>query len=566
MKFTEIPYTRPDMKALTVQFENMLNAFNEAKTFDEADSILLKMENKESYLYTQTGIAYVRHSINTEDKFYEEENDYVDAIMPQCEELLQKKAMALYNSPFKKEFSEKYGDIFFKNIEISLKAFSPEIMPEMVEENKLSSDYDKLIASAQIPFEGKIYTLSQLSPFKQDKDDARRLSAWRAEAGFYVENGEQLDDIYDKLVALRDKMAKKMNYKNFIELGYYRMQRNSYNADDVAKFRTAVIKYIVPVAEKLYMEQAKRTGLPYPLNFSDMALSFRDGNPTPKGTPDDILKAGKNFYHELSPETAEFIDFMFDNELFDVLSRKGKSGGGYCTSFTDYKSPFIFANFNGTKHDVEVITHEAGHAFAAYVSRNMEILELQSPTLESCEVHSMSMEFFAEPWANDFFKEDADKFRYTHLFDAITFIPYGTMVDHFQHSVYERPEMTKKERHDEWRRLLGIYMPWVALGEEIPFYGDGKGWQRQLHIYQSPFYYIDYCLAQSVALQFWAIMQHDQKDAWARYEKFVSFGGTKTFSELIETAGLETPFGDSALKKISDEAVLWLKNNKLSEN
>ena len=251
---------------------------------------------------------------------------------------------------------------------------------------------------------------------------------------------------------------------------------------------------------------------------------------------------------------------MFENELFDVLSRPGKSGGGYCTSFPEYKSPFIFANFNGTQHDVEVMTHEAGHAFAAYQARDIFPLELQSPSLESCEVHSMSMEFFAWPWQEGWFGDQTEKFYYSHLAGALEFIPYGTMVDHFQHIVYEKPQMTPAERHDTWRELLGIYMPWVALGDEIPFYGEGKGWQRQSHIYERPFYYIDYCLAQTVALQFWAAMQRDRKDAWERYMKFVSLAGTRTFTELVAAAGLDSPFGDDALHTVANTAVEWLNN------
>ena len=321
-----------------------------------------------------------------------------------------------------------------------------------------------------------------------------------------MKNGEKLDEIYDRLTALRDRMAKKLGYENFIQLGYYRMNRNSYDKNEVEKFRAAVRKYLVPLAAKIYEEQAGRIGKPYPLSYADTALEFRSGNPKPQGAPEDILAQGRKFYHELSEETAEFIDFMYEGELLDVLSRKGKAGGGFCISLPDYRAQFIFANFNGTAHDVEVITHEAGHAFAGHICRDIVPMENRQPTLEACEVHSMTMEFFAWPWAEGFFGQDTKKFLYSHLSGALTFIPYGTMVDHFQHLIYERPEMTPSERHEVWRELTGVYMPWIRLGE-IPFYGDGHAWQRQMHIYERPFYYIDYCLAQTVALQFWALMQ-----------------------------------------------------------
>ncbi len=560
MKFPEMPYKRPDIPELRTKAFQLAERLSAAKTFEEADAVFTQVEDMVGGIYTQESLAYVRHCIDTADNFYDEEIEYLNNALPEMQEPNQAFLLALLNSPFRPRFEEKYGSLLFVNAEMQLKTFSPEIVPELQQENKLSTEYEKLIASAQIPFEGETYTLSQLSPFKQDPDDARRLAAWKAEGEFYRQNGARLDEIYHELVQIRDNMARKLGYENYIELGYYRMTRNSYKAADVEKFRAAVIKYLVPVADRLYREQAARIGADYPLSFADAALTFRSGNPVPKGDPDAILAHGRRFYHELSDETKEFIDFMYENELLDVLSRKGKAGGGFCTTFPDYKSPFIFANFNGTSHDVEVMTHEAGHAFAAYMARDIVPNDNQNPTLESCEVHSMSMEFFAWPWQEGFFGGDTTKFYYSHLSGALTFIPYGTMVDHFQHKIYEKPDMTPGERHQVWQELLAVYMPWMKLGAEIPFYGEGKGWQRQAHIYQRPFYYIDYCLAQTVALQFWAVMQKDAKDAWSRYMRLIRLAGTKTFNGLVEAAGLATPFGDTALKDVSEAAVSWLNN------
>lgn len=293
------------------------------------------------------------------------------------------------------------------------------------------------------------------------------------------------------------------------------------------------------------------------MSFADDALVFRSGNPRPCKDSKGILESGKKMYEEMSPETGEFINRMFDSDMFDVLSKKGKAAGGYCITLTDYKMPFIFANFNGTQHDAEVITHEAGHAFAAYQCRNIVPALNASPSLESCEIHSMSMEFFAWPWSHLFFGKDTDKFHYSHLADALTFIPYGTMVDEFQHIVYENPELTPDERHREWAKLEGIYRPWLKL-DGSAFYGEGKGWQRQPHIYRYPFYYIDYCLAQSVSLAFWALMQDDREDAWKRYLLLVSKGGTQTFTELLKTAGIPSPFEEGSLKKIAEAANRFL--------
>ena len=562
MKFADMIYERPDIEKIRTYADDIKNRFQNAEKFEQADCAFLEWDKMTAHVDTMMSLAYTRHSIDTSDEFYEKEVGFIDEISPEFTDIQQSFSKLLVESTFRHKLEKKYGKLLFRNAEIFLKAFSPEIISETQETNKLETAYQKLIASAQIDFDGEKKTLSQLMPYKQSTNDEQRHSAWLAEAGFYSSHGDELDNIYDRLVHLRHQKALKLGYKNFVKLGYLQMNRNCYDEHDIEKFRKAVVKYIVPVADRLYREQAQRTGLPYPLTFSDAALKFRDGNPKPQGSPNDILKTGKKLYHKLSKETAEFIDMMYDNDLIDHLSKKNKAGGGYCTQFSDFKVPFIFANFNGTADDVEVITHEAGHAFAFYIARNIIPLENQSPTLEACEVHSMTMEFFGWKCSDEFFGDDSKKFRYSHLAGAITFIPYGTMVDHFQHIIYENPSMTPLQRHNVWKELTGVYMPWIKL-DGSPFYGEGKGWQRQLHIYENPFYYIDYCLAQTVALEFWVIMQDSHKDAWERYMKFVKKAGTQTFTELVETAGLESPFDEHALKEVAKKVSKWLDKHEV---
>ena len=564
MKFKEMQYTRPDLAEVIARMQEITNQLKEAKSFDEADKAFLAFDKETRHIETMGTLSSIRHSIDTRDKFYDAEDTWWNNTMPQLQEYQQQWIEALLVSPFRSAFEEKYGSLIFVNAEIAKKAFSPEIIPEMQKENELTQSYDKLIASAQIPFEGGVYTISQMSPFKNDSDDARRLAAWKAEGQWYKDHQAELDRIYDELVKLRDAMGKKLGYEGYTTLGYYRMSRNCYTKEDVAAFRKAVVKYVVPVADEIYRRQAERIGKTYPMSFADNILEFRSGNPKPQGTPDDIVKAGTKFYDELSPETSRFFHTMLDGELMDLLSTEGKQAGGYCTSIPDHEVPFIFANFNGTQGDVEVITHEAGHAFAAWYNRDRVPMETVWPSMEGCEVHSMSMEFFGEGWADDFFGKDARKFLYSHLAGALTFIPYGTMVDHFQHIVYEKPEMTPAQRHAAWKELLGIYMPWVKLDGEIPFYSDGEGWQRQLHIYDSPFYYIDYCLAQTVSLQFWALLQEDRKTAWERYMAYTKQGGSRTFTELLAHAGLESPFDDACLRGVCEKAEKYLASYDLT--
>ena len=559
MKFSEMPYVRPDAEALKKQLAALTEQLKSAATYEAAREIFLEQQKVRRGMDTQATLASIRHSIDTRDAFYDGEEKFWNAVGPELEEYEQEWKAAMLASPFRKDFTAEYGELMFVNAEIARKCFAPAIIPEMQQENDLTQEYEKLLASAQVPFEGKTYTLSQLTPLKSDPDDARRLAAWQADAQWSMEHAAELDELYDKLVHLRDTMGKKLGYEGYTTLGYYRMGRNCYTKEDVEKFRTAVQKYLVPVADKIYRKQAERLGKSYPLSFADMALEFRSGNPRPVGTPDEILAQGMKFYGELSPETKEFFRTMLDNELLDVLSTEGKAGGGYCTSLGDYEVPFIFANFNGTQHDVEVVTHEAGHAFASWTNRKRIPIDYIWPSMEACEVHSMSMEFFAWPWAQGFFGPDTRKFLYSHLAGALTFIPYGTMVDHFQHIVYEKPDMTPAERNAAWKELTGIYMPWVNMNDsDLPFYTEGRRWQRQHHIYSSPFYYIDYCLAQTVALEFWAMIQKDLGDAWKHYMAYTVQGGSRTFTDLLKNAGLESPFDESCLRGVCAAAEQWL--------
>ncbi len=558
MKFKEMQYVRPDLEKVTGAMKEMTKTLKAASSYEEARAVFLKWDEEARHLDTMQELASIRHTIDTRDPFYDAEDTWWNNASPQIQEYAQAWLNELLESPYRKQLSEEFGELIFINAEIERKCFSPEIIADLQKENELTQAYQKLIASAQIPFEGGIYTISQMSPFKNDADDERRLAAWKAEGGWYKEHQAQLDQIYDDLVKVRTAMGRKLGYADYTELGYYRMGRNCYTREDVARFREAVRKYVVPVADAIYRRQAERLGKTYPMSFADNVLEFRSGNPKPKGTADDIVKAGTKFYDELSPQTSKFFHTMLDGELMDLLSTEGKAAGGYCTSIPDYQVPFIFANFNGTQGDVEVVTHEAGHAFAAWYNRSRIPMETVWPSMEGCEVHSMSMEFFGEEWAEDFFGEDARKFRYSHLSGALTFIPYGTMVDHFQHIVYEKPDMTPRQRHDVWKELLGIYMPWMKLDGEIPFYSEGEGWQRQLHIYTSPFYYIDYCLAQTVSLEFWALIREDLKKAWDRYMAYTEQGGSRVFTELLKNAGLESPFDENCLKSVCEKASRYL--------
>ena len=556
MKFSEFKYERPDFEAFKAQLKVMIE---EVKNATSSEEQIIKIKNAHRYInemYTSSDLATIRHSINTKDEFYEGESEYWDEYMPLYIEQLQELEKVLLHSPYRKELEEAFSKQYFDIMENSEKTFSNAILQEMQEENKLVTEYNKLIASAAIEFEGGTYNLSGMRPFMIAKDRETRRHASEACYKFFEENEERFDTLFDKLVKVRDQKAKKLGFKNYVEYGYHMMNRTDYNQDMVKTFRKQVLEEIVPVANKLYEKQAKRLGLAK-LSYYDIDFVFGTGNATPQGDAHFILENGKKMYSELSPETKEFFEFMTTNELLDLETKPGKQAGGYCTLISSYKAPFIFSNFNGTSGDVDVLTHEAGHAFQVYNSRWIDVPGLFFPTYESCEIHSMSMEFITWPWMENFFGKDVDKYKYEHLSSAVKFIPYGVVVDEFQHIIYENPEMTPDERKAVRRKLEKQYLPHKDYtGCDI--LDRGTWWFKQGHIFASPFYYIDYTLAQICALQFWKKMNEDRTKGWEDYLKICKVGGTMSFLQIVELGGLISPFADGCVKSVIGDIESYL--------
>jgi M3 family oligoendopeptidase len=540
-----MPYTRVNMDEVKSFFEKLIADSKNAKSGEEQFGLHKKYYKFMEDVYTNIKLGVFRHNIDTTEEFYAAENDYIDEITPLISKYVNDYSKVLYESPFRSYLEDKISKVAFKNIELQNKSIDDKILPLMQEENALISKYDKLIASAKIPFNGEELNISLLRKYLTDKDRDTRKRAWKALSEYFLSVTDQIDDIYDQLVKNRTKQAKELGYDNYVELGYNRMMRNAYRRAEVENFRKQVKESFVPFVVKIQEERKEQIGVDE-LKYYDNDMFFKNGNPAPTGTPEEIMKAGQQMYSELSPETKEFFDFMIENELFDVLGRKTKKAGGYMDFLPKYKSPIIFANFNGTSGDVDVITHECGHAFQGYVTRNDEITEHNDLTMETAEIHSMSMEYFTYGWMDRFFGDRSEDYLKMHLQDSITFIPYGCMVDEFQHIVYDNPDMTPAERKNVWKELEKTYRPWLDFdGDE--FFGEGGYWQRQGHIFWNPFYYIDYVLASVVAMQFKVWMDKDYKDAWNHYLQLCKLSAKNFYEEELAEVGLKSPFKDGTI-------------------
>mgnify|MGYP004720322993 CR=1 FL=1 len=560
MKVSELPYQRLTLEAFSAEIQEIIAQVKAAASAQEVMAARDRCNALYIRLETAQALSYMRYSINTADAFYLAEKDYYDEMGPQAQNYLLEYTRAMLETPFRKELEESGAliPLVFRSFEVELKSMSPEIIEDMIEENKLVSQYSQMMAAMEFEFRGEKLPRPMLMKFAKSPDRATRKEAYAVLGNTLKAHSQELDGIFDQLVQVRDRMAKKMGYQNFVELGYCRMGRLCYGPEEVKQFRENILRDVVPVVSRLRTEVGKRLGIDK-LMIYDYDLIFPEGDPAPKGGKEEIFAAAHAMYHDMSEETGAFFDFMLETDAFDVESRKNKWGGGYCTSFMAYHQPFILANFNGTSGDVDVVTHEAGHAFADYTTaHNKYVVELNVGGMETAETHSMSMEFFAWPYMEHFFGEDAERYQFMHLLDALSFLPYGTIVDAFQHQVYENPQWTPEQRKAAWRKLEAAFRPHLTF-DGVPYLEEGTRWQYQMHIYETPFYYIDYCLAQTAALQFLLASRKDYKDAFARYVRLLSQGGEKVFTDLLQEAGLKSPFEEGALKEVARESEALLK-------
>lgn len=548
MKFSEFKYFRPNLTILKTEILASLEVFKTAETAQKQNEIISIINEKRKSYHAMESICHIRHSINTLDSFYDAEKDFFNESDPQFFSVVKKFYETVLDSKFIDELKKMRPTQFFDLAKIGLSTFSDEVIEDLQNENKLVSQYDKLIASAKIDFLNKELTLAEMGPYLTDNNRTTRKDAHEAYFGFFKTNEDEFDKIYDDLVHLRHKIAKKLGYDNFIDLAYARIGRTDYTSTDVKNFREAVQKFITPVSTKLMKRQEKRIDVDH-LMYFDNKYSFKTGNPKPDGTEKQIIDNAKKMYRELSSETNEFFNLMIKNEMMDLTAKKGKSAGGYCTYVFEENMPFVFSNFNGTFGDVTVLTHEFGHALQFYSGRHHNEPEFIAPTSEAAEIFSMGMEFITWPWMNLFFGKDAEKFKFMHMQNQLTFIPYGVTVDEFQHGIYENPNLSPKERKSLWREIEKKYMPYLDYhGNE--YLSQGGFWQKQGHIYELPFYYIDYALAQIAAFEIYNKFENDRDTAWKEYLDMCTTAGSKSFTKLLETGKLSNPFDISVIKNI----------------
>ena len=548
--FAEMEYQRVPLDEIKSQYETLHRRLPSADARGIVD-VVREWTRLRSRYDTMSSLNQVRYTIDTRNTAIKDERKFLDDQEPTVEEWNTSMRRALLAHPQRGALEKEFGRQFISSMETAVQTFDPKIAEHLKKQSDLSMQYTDLLASAKIEFQGKTYNLSGLEQFQHNENREVRHEASLKRFEFFQSNGANLDRIYDELVKVRHDMALKLGYPNYIPLAYKLLFRTDYEQNDVKVLREEVRRHVVPLATRWRERQRQLIGVDE-LKWWDLKLLDGKPAPRPQGNAETIIENTSRMYSELSPQTAEFFRMMRERGLFDLVTKEGKAGGGYCTSFSDFGVPFVFSNFNGTKGDVEVMTHECGHAFQCWSSRSQPLLEYRWPTYEACEIHSMGMEFLTYPWMDLYFGDAAERFRRVHMIESVVFLPYGCAVDEFQHFVYANPDCGPEARHKEWISLEKKYLPWTNYGD-LEYALRGGFWQGQQHIYNAPFYYIDYVLAQTCALQIWKKSRENRDRALQDYLAICPPGGSQSFLQLVQTGGLRNPFEPGVLSGIVSE-------------
>ena len=558
MQFKDMAYVRPDMEACAKETKEFARKLREAASYEEFRAAYIAHEGERSKMRTMCTIASIRNTVDTSDAYYEAEMKYINGELPKLGLIEKEAGLALLESPFLKDFTDEFGAGNINRLKAQQRLADASVIENRVKEADLKQQYAKAAARCTVNFHGEECNFYGLLKYMEDPDRAVRKAAFEAWAKLYEGVSEELDNIYDQMIVVRCDMAQKLGFENYVEMAYLERGRYDYKKEDAQNFRRQVREEITPKAVEIFRRQAERLGIDK-LHYYDEALVYPEGNATPHGTRDELVAAAQKMYRELSKETGDFFDKMVEDQMFDLETKPNKRGGGYCTFLPVPKMPFIFSNFNGTSADVDVLTHEAGHAFEAYTaSRTLPLLEQTHAMSEVAEIHSMAMEYWTYPWMDLFFGEDADKYRYAHLSDSLSNVPYLVSVDEFQEKVFENPTMTAKERRAVWHEIEKAYMPWRDYdGNE--FLMEGGFWMQKQHVFLFPFYYIEYAMAIMGAFEFYTKQKVDREAAWNDYMNLCRAGGSKGYFDLLRLANLSIPLKDGGVKNCIKGIVEELK-------
>lgn len=503
---------------------------------------------------------YIRMTCHTDDAAASKAYlDFVENVQPKLKEASFELDRKIAGSSHAKDLDPKRYEVYLRDLKVAVDLFRPENVPLETELTKLDQEYSQICGAMTVNFDGQERTLPQMTRYNEDPDRGVRERAWRAVAERRFRDADAIDAIFGKMLALRDQVARNAGFDNFRDYAHKAKRRFDYTPETCHEFARGVEQVCVPLLRRLMAERSAAMGV--------RPLRPWDGQVDPKGRPGlrpfegagQMIERTNRVFRRMDPSLAELFEFLQVNgdgahsSCLDLESRKGKAPGGYQANRDRSRKPFIFMNAAGVQRDVETIVHEAGHAFHALLCRSEPLLPYRSEMpLEFCEVASMSMELTAHPFFDEYYQgEDADRARRTHLEGVVQSLCTIAMVDQYQHWLYTHHGHTRAQRDAKWAELVNRYGPgfdWSGLESFLL-----AGWHRILHLFGTPFYYIEYGIAQLGALQVWLNYRRDPRMAIEQYKTGLSLGGSRPLPELFHAAGLEFDFGPATVGRLVGE-------------
>ena len=532
-------------------FAELEREVKEIRVPGELEAWLLRSSELDAALDEEHSRRYIANTCQTDDPEAEKAYlDFLENIVPRIKPWHDKLGRLYLESPARQELERRRFEVFDRELQNQVELFREENIPLQTDDAKLGQQYQKICGAMTVQWRGEEKTLQQMAPYAEDIDRAVREEAWRVVAARRLQDRDALNEIFNEMIRIRTRIAHNAGCENFRDYQHRAYNRFDYTPADCAVFHEAIEREVVPLLAELRRRRRQKLDLenlrPWDLNVDP------DGNPPLKPfTEAEELEAGcATIFGRLSGPLAEQFETMRRRGLLDLGSRKGKAPGGYQSTLDEVRLPFIFMNAAGTSRDVSTLLHEGGHAFHAFASREQSLLAYRSAPMEFSEVASMSMELFGLNHLDVFYpkSDEARRARRRHFEEIIQIFPWIATIDAFQHWIYLNPEHTNEQREEKWLELDRRFSPEMAwAGLELE---HRALWQRQLHLYQVPFYYIEYGIAQMGALQLWLQFRDQPQQTLENYRRGLALGGSRPLPELFEGAGIRFDFSAATLRPI----------------
>jgi len=525
----------------------------EQETADSADELekwLLSCSELEACLDEEDQRRYVAMTCHTDNEEHEEAYlHFIENIVPKTKPHWQKLKEIFLENPHREVIDRDRYFILTRDIENDVKLFREENIPLMTEDEKLKQQYQKNAGAMTVEFDGKEQTLPQMSRYLEETDRDLRQNAWEEITNRRMRDAVALEDIFDKLLELRLQIARNADFDSYRDFAFRAKARFDYTPEDCVEFHDAVEALWVPLMREMYEQKRQSLGVDT-LRQWDLAVDPKGRPPLrPFKNADELNQGCAKIFGKVDPTFAEYYEKIKSLGLLDLESRKGKAPGGYSTGLQEIRLPFIFMNAAGMNNDVFTLLHEGGHAFHTLLCRDDPLTHYRHAPLEFCEVASMGTEILSLDFLDAFYnEEDANRAVRDHLEGVIRIMPWIARIDAYQHWLYTHPGHSREERKEFWLdldRRFGEPVDWSGYEE-----WQGLFWQKQLHLYEVPFYYIEYGIAQLGALQLWKRYREDPRDAIEKLNQGLALGGSRPLPELYGTAGLKFEFGEGMMKPL----------------